>query len=341
MQKITGLLFNGKSAQKQQVSLEVDDNGKTLIANTPNKTFHFSQLMISPRAGNARRYLTLPSGWLFETDNNDEVDALINRFGYKKASTAHCEPWLIRITVLAIALLLSWSGIHFGLPGLARHVAFMIPTETLVKMGQDAFKQMDQQHFQKSNIKTARQKHIEQLFYKLLPGDQGGFEFKLHIRNAPEIGANAFALSSGDIIVTDDLIKLAEKDEQLAGVLLHEIGHVELRHGMQGTAQKSILALTVIAVSGDINSAGTLLAAIPALLLNAGYTRNMEWEADGYALNEIKRRNLDPLLMADMLEKITKAGKVSHSRYWSTHPQSEKRIERIRSTAIKTPTPAI
>ena len=337
MNKISGLLFNGKSKTKQQVSLDIDDDGKAILSSSPNKRFHFSRLVISPRAGDATRYLTLPNGWLFETDNNDVVDALITRFGHKKASIAHREPWLTRLAILSIALLFSWGLIHFGVPGLARHVAFMMSTDTLVKMGQDGLKQMDKQHFKTSKIEKTRQENIEQIFKQLIPTDSTGFKYKLHIRDAPQIGANAFALSSGDIIVTDDLIKLADNDKQLAGVLLHEIGHVELRHGIQGTAQKSILALIVVAVSGDVNSAGTLLAAIPALLLDAGYSRNMEWEADGYALEEMNTRDLDPLQMADMLQRITQAGKVSHSKYWSTHPHSTKRIERIKLSAVKKP----
>ena len=106
---------------------------------------------------------------------------------------------------------------------------------------------------------------------------------------------------------------------------------------MQSTAQTSILALVVIAVSGDISSAGTLLAAIPALLLNAGYSRNMEWDADGYALKRIEQQQFDPTLFANMLQKITESVGMSHSKYWSTHPHSDKRIDRIRAAKKEKP----
>jgi Zn-dependent protease with chaperone function len=333
MARINGLLFDGNSVSKQSAYLETEDDGTTRISTAPSKRFQFSNIVISNRAGNSTRFLTLPNGWLFESDQNDDIDALINHFGSKDPLSKKSEPWLTRLAVLGIALLIAWGIIHFGVPGLAKKVAFAVPTETLVNMGKSSLKKMDKDHFQKTTVPSLRQKSIQKVFNKLLPEDKKGFSYKLHFRNAPEIGANAFALPSGDIIITDELVKLTEQDEELQGVLLHEIGHVELRHGIQSTAQTSILALVVIAISGDINSASTLLAAIPALLLNAGYTRNMEWDADGYALDKIKQQQLDPSLFADMMEKITNSSKTTHSKYWSTHPHSVKRIERIRAMA--------
>lgn len=333
MARISGLLFNGKSVGKQNAYLETEDDGATRVSTAPAKRFQFSKIVVSNRTGNSTRFLTLPNGWLFESDQNDDIDLLINRFGAKDPLSRKSEPWLTRLAVLAVALLIAWGIVHFGVPGLAKKVAFAVPTETLVEMGESSLKQMDKEHFKTTTISLSRQKSLRKEFNKLLPADQKGFQFKLHFRNAPEIGANAFALPSGDIIITDELVQLTEKDEELQGILLHEIGHVKLRHGMQSTAQTSILALVVIAISGDINSASTLLAAIPALLLNAGYTRNMEWDADGYALEIIKQQQFDPSIFADTMEKITNSSNATHSKYWSTHPQSEKRIERIRSMA--------
>ena len=331
MANIQGLFFDGKTAAKTEASLNIEDDGTTCVSAYPKKRFKFSSLSISNRIGDSDRFITLPNGWLFESNQNDELDALILRFGAKDPVSAAREPWLTRLAILALFLLISWGLIHFGVPGLAKKVAFMVPTETLVNMGKSSLIQMDAQHFEDTKINTARQQDILKDFSKLLPEDNQGYQYKLHFRHAPEIGANAFALPSGDIIVTDDLIKLAENDKELRGILLHEIGHVEMRHGMQSTAQTSILALVVIAVSGDVSSASTLLAAIPALLLNAGYTRNMEWDADGYALKRIEQLNFDPEFFAGMMEKITESVGSDHSRYWSTHPHSDKRIERIRT----------
>lgn len=336
MARINGLLFDGKSAGKKDAYLETEDDGTARISTAPARRFQFSKIVVSNRIGESTRFLTLPNGWLFESNQNDDIDSLITRFGTRDPLSRTREPWLTRLAVLAAALLIAWGIIHFGVPGLAQKVAFAVPTETLVKMGSSSLKQMDKENFKTTAISSSRQNSLQKQFKKLLPSDQKGFNYKLHFRSAPDIGANAFALPSGDIIVTDELVNLAAKDEELQGILLHEIGHVELRHGMQSTAQTSILALVVIAISGDINSASTLLAAIPALLLNAGYTRNMEWDADGYALEQSKQKKINLSLFADMMEKITKSSNEAHSKYWSTHPHSKKRIERIRAMAGET-----
>jgi len=341
MTRISGLLFDGKQPSKQPAHLDVDDQGITILSALPSRKFPFSKLVISTRIADSTRFLTLPNGWLFETSQNDDLDALIRRFGARDPLSAKREPWLTRLAVLGIALAIAWGTVHFGVPGLARKVAFAVPTDTLVKMGKSSLQQMDKENFQKTKITAARQKAIQKEFSAMVPENKNGFEYKLHFRNAPEIGANAFALPSGDIVVTDDLVILADSDKDLRGVILHEIGHVELRHGMQGIAQTSILTLVVIAISGDINSAGTLMAAIPALLLNAGYSRNMEWDADGYALEKIRQLHYDPALFANMLDKITKSAGVTQSKYWSTHPHSNKRIERIRSEKTNTDSSSI
>ena len=68
---------------------------------------------------------------------------------------------------------------------------------------------------------------------------------RLEVRSAPQIGANAFALPSGIIVVTDELVALSEDDDELAAVIAHELGHVHHRHIMRTVIQNSAAALLV------------------------------------------------------------------------------------------------
>ena len=86
------------------------------------------------------------------------------------------------------------------------------------------------------------------------------------------MGANAFALPNGTIVVTDDLVKLAEHDDELVAVLAHEIGHVVSRHALRRVLQDSGVMLLVAGITGDIVSISSLAAALPTLLIEAKYS---------------------------------------------------------------------
>ena len=82
--------------------------------------------------------------------------------------------------------------------------------------------------------------------------------------NKPIVGANAFALPGGDIVVTDALVKLVGEGDGLTGVLAHEAGHVEYRHGLRQVIQSSAIGATAALLFGDVS---TILSGVPAALL--------------------------------------------------------------------------
>lgn len=361
MTEIKGLLFDGKNVEKISLSLFVDGEGLAYLSHKPQSTFKFLKLAVSPRIGDTTRFITLPDGTLFETLDNDNVDKLCSFFETTKHSRIHSERWALKLGVMAAFLLLSWLGIHFGVPALTYKIAMQVPEATLIESGQAALLKLDEKKFTKSKLSKKRQKQIDKIFQKLLPGNYK-LAYKLHFRQAGKIGANAFALPSGDIIITDELINLSSNDNEIISILLHEIAHAELRHAIQRTIQTSTILLLVVAVTGDVTSLSTLLLGIPALLLDTNYNRQMEWDADTYSLNRMQELKINPLAFANMLEKIVKShetknlklnkaetvdnkkeaqknevGKkeeVSHTDnsdgYWSSHPPSKERINRMK-----------
>ena len=359
MTEIKGLLFDGKNVEKTSLSLFVDGEGTAYLSNKPQATFKFIKLAVSPRIGDSTRFLTLPDGSLFETLDNDNVDKLCSFFETTKHSRIHSDRWLLKLSVMAVFLILSWMGVHYGVPALSYKIAMQVPEEMLIQSGQAAMLKLDAEKFTKSKLAKKRQKKIDNIFQKLLPDDYK-LAYKLHFRQGGKIGANAFALPSGDIIITDELINLSSNDNEIISILLHEIAHAELRHAIQRTIQTSTILLVVVAATGDLTSLGTLFLGVPALLLDSNYNRQMEWDADTYSLNKMQQLKINPIAFADMLEKIvkyheTKKMKVTESQsddknidnkkkeevshtdnsdgYWSSHPPSKERIKRMKEAA--------
>lgn len=148
------------------------------------------------------------------------------------------------------------------------------------------------------------------------------------------MGPNAFALPDGTILFTDEMVQIAEQDDELLTILAHEIGHVIHRHGMRTLIQDSILGFALLAIAGDISGSSELFMGLPALLMERAYSREFEREADRYAITTMRTHNIPSIHFANLMGRIEKAhlakGKSENkkwSRYLSSHPLTAERIK--------------
>lgn len=166
--------------------------------------------------------------------------------------------------------------------------------------------------------------------------DPNPFEMKFYLVKGQD--PNAMAVPGGHIVVTTGLLVLAENEDELAGVLSHEIAHVTARHVaslIEKTKRLNLASLAAVligAIAGGGGSASqaiaaTAMATTEALALK--YTREMEREADQNGLHILLRAGYDPGGLFSFLNKINKVSLASESRipaYLSTHPGIEDRI---------------
>ncbi len=150
---------------------------------------------------------------------------------------------------------------------------------------------------------------------------------------------NAFAAPGGKIIFTRGILKKADRPEEIAGVLAHEIGHVAHRHPetqlVRLTGLQVLISIATGTSGGDFTSN---VAAIAALL---SYSREAEREADAYARSTLDKANVDPTGLRSFFEKLMKLdGKKKPDdketsaldrigNVFSTHPGTEERIKEI------------
>ncbi|NWF94089.1 MAG: M48 family metalloprotease [Syntrophaceae bacterium] len=162
------------------------------------------------------------------------------------------------------------------------------------------------------------------------------FDFKFYLINGPD--PNAFAIPGGYIFVTTGLLALAEDEQEVAGVLSHEIAHVMQRHVAQ-LIEKSkrlniatfaaILAGVLLGGGGAGSEAAAAMATATAEALALKYTREMETDADQNGFNYMVKAGYDPNGLITFLSKIYKIGLASGSKvppYLLTHPAVESRI---------------
>ncbi len=161
---------------------------------------------------------------------------------------------------------------------------------------------------------------------------------------------NAFATPGGHIFVTRGLIRCCPSEDALAAILAHEIGHVQLRHGMQSIEKARITeALTVIATEGAktlgsrevaqlTETFSGAISDIAQSMINNGYSRTFEYQADQAAVALIQRVGYNPEGLLDVLTVMEKRLKPGGLDFAKTHPAPHNRIAEIKSS-IQTLTP--
>jgi len=142
---------------------------------------------------------------------------------------------------------------------------------------------------------------------------------------------NAVTLPGGRIIIFDGLLKNATSADEVAGILAHELGHVEHRDVIESLLRQ--LGLSVILGGLDGNIGGYTNA-----LLSTAYSRGAERRADDYAIEALNRSRISPLPTADFFKRLAggeakNKNTVAWLSYLSTHPVSATRAESFTRSA--------
>jgi len=214
-------------------------------------------------------------------------------------------------------------------PWLADRAARAIPPAMDTHISAQTLAAMDRAAFLPSTLEEAERARVRALFARVVPAADPDHAYRLEFRAAPAIGANAFALPSGTVVITDDLVRLAADDGELLGVLAHEVGHVVNRHALRQVLEDSAATVLIASASGDIVSTSTLAAGLPVALLQAHHSRAFETEADTYALAWMRDHGVAPRHFAALLGRLEAAGDGVVPAYLASHPATAERIARF------------
>jgi predicted Zn-dependent protease len=338
-----GIYYDGKTSARRTVRLTLEGDRLLVAGEGVEISTELSRLVISAPLSTARRSVSFPSGALCEVSDTRFVDEILRRQGKGRASAA-IHRWERSLPLALVALVITvavvWGFIAFGIPAMAERVARAVPPATEVSLGRESLAMLDRLVFKPSALPDSRRRELSAHFSRMtreLPFATG---YRLEFRRSDALGANALALPSGIIVVTDRLVEMAKSDDELIGVLAHEMGHVRHRHALRHVLQNSATGLVVAAITGDITSVTSLAATLPTVLIDASYSRSFEVEADDAAVAYLKRRGIPLKSYAAMLGRLEaehrkkqgeagEGNKKSLGDYFSTHPVTEERIRRI------------
>jgi len=171
---------------------------------------------------------------------------------------------------------------------------------------------------------------LESLGRRLLPENIADLPLTIDVVRVKQV--NAFALPGNHIFVFSGLIDHAQNPDEVAGVLAHEMGHLELRHPTRGMIQQLGLSAVVSLMFGG-NAAGN----VALLATTLSYTRDMEREADARAIALLERAHIRTDGLASFFRTIKqdeeKEGGETFPDWLSTHPGLEERAKSAENAA--------
>jgi predicted Zn-dependent protease len=161
------------------------------------------------------------------------------------------------------------------------------------------------------------------------------YRYEFHALADPRT-VNAFALPGGQVFITMGLLSRLRTEGELAGVLGHEIGHVVGRHGAEHLAKaqlaQGLTGAAVMATYDPNNPASMRSAQVAQMisnLLQMRYGRGDELESDRLGVRFLAEAGYDPRALLGVMEVLKSAGAGGQPEFFSTHPNPERRIEKI------------
>jgi Zn-dependent protease with chaperone function len=317
---IAGTYFDGLSSAAHPAELSVRD-GSVMITSTTEAFVSVaaatSAVTVGDRVGNIPRRVLLPSGASFETRDNDAVDAV---FGRGHVLHRFERRWQVALASLIAVVVGSFAFVRFGVPVLASVAVNFVPVSVEEAMGQQSLVVIEHM-FEPSTLSATRQAELRVSFDALAGAPQ-----QLEFRSSKHIGANAFALPGGVMVMTDELVALAKHDEEILAVLGHELGHVRGRHALRQLLQHAGVSVLALVVLGDVSSVSALASALP-MVLQAKHTRDLEIEADAFAKQWLATHNIATHRFDDILCRMSEGHEGEEWMvFLSSHPPTNERV---------------
>lgn len=339
MTEFDAVYYDGRTSAKSAVRARVVGHEVHVAGDSLRAELPLAGARVDPPLAGVTRAIRFANGAQLRTDDVAALDAVfptqsrVERFAY--ALEAH---WRYALAGLGLVAAVTAWLIMYGLPFGAMLVAGLIPEATERAMGDQALRTIDRTLCTRSGLDAKRREALAGDFGALTAGI-GETKPRLELRACRGIGPNAFALPGGIIVVTDQLTDVLKSDAQLTAVLAHELGHVHYRHPVRAALQSAGAAALMSALAGDAVSITSIVVMVPTLLLQTGYSRGFEDDADTYAFERMKALGISPRVFAEALTALeaSRASRTAESTrqsipdYLSTHPSSERRIQRALS----------
>ena len=218
-------------------------------------------------------------------------------------------PALLGVTAAAVIGLTLFY--RYGTPWAATQLTRFVPLGWETSVAENVLQQMDEGTLKPSKLPKERQQQLQARFNTLVQQAPATlhryaqYNPPLSVEFRSGMGANAFALPGGKIVMTDGIVKAAADkglpDDALVGVLAHEIGHVVHRHTTRMVVEQGVLNVGLGLALGDVSA---IVSTGASVMTGLAYSRSHEREADCYAIALMRHTALPTAPMGKLLLAI-------------------------------------
>ncbi len=324
-----GVAFPPRSSERHPAKLDVS-RANVLSLRVDGKIISCDQRYadISVPVGNLPVRFKFPDGWVFVVERTTEVSQWLVRNRRSSLVDKMEANWLAWLLSSALCLCVVLGSYFYLLPWTSNKVANAIPEYAAITLGDKILESFDNS-WQESELSQQKKQEIRQRVAQHVSKlDAMPYPIEVVFRSS-ELGANAFALPGGKIVLLDDLVALAENEQQLDSIILHELGHVYHRHMIKKLVHSSLLSVGVAFLTGESSGVVDNLAGLGVFFLSNGHSREAELEADAYARQAMVTLYGSSEPMAEMFE-LFQQDALEVPEWMSTHPDFKQRIEAAR-----------
>lgn len=220
-------------------------------------------------------------------------------------------------------------AVLLSLHGLPAAEAAIISTKEEISIGRDVARDLEKKYGLVED--EALQGRIAAIGAKLAAvGDRKDLQYSFKVLNSKDI--NALALPGGFIYVFKGLVDYMPSDDELAGVMGHELGHVTKRHSVKQMEKSLAFSVLFGAIFGD---RGAVLQNLAYNAIMAGYSRDDEKQADSLGYTYSSKAGYNPYSMLMGLQKLAELENKPTYGIFSSHPEPQERVERLKEYIAK------
>lgn len=249
----------------------------------------------------------------------------------------------LRIAALATLALASVIAAYlYGVPLLASRVVQLVPPAWEERLGETVGRQMEAQMGETgpallcdSNPQSLANRAIARFADAVMDGANSPFDIDIQVVHSSV--PNAFALPGGQVYFFSSLLQQAETQDEFAGVLAHELGHVVHRHGMEQLISTAGTGLLIGFILGDMTGI-SVAAGLGATLIDARFSREAERQADVFAAQVALRLDFNPAGLADLINRVGSDDDFARAlALFNTHPLTEDRKQALEALSRERP----
>lgn len=201
-----------------------------------------------------------------------------------------------------------------------------IPVETEIRLGREAFAQ------QRQGLAIVEDHPALPMLRKIGADLTTGSPYPYEFHVVRDESINAFAMPGGFVVVHTGLLASADSAEELAGVVAHEVQHVERRHGLRGLVHAAGWRVVLSLILG--NTGGSIAGSWVQNLGDLRFSRSQETDADLEGVKALVRADIEPKGMVTFFSKLAKDSSRVPALL-SSHPSSAERLAAVQAAFPK------